>query len=205
MLVSSQIIILTLTMSFKNFDKKKRNNLTRDLIIVLIGVVLAVALVKTGVVKSLVVSGHDIRFLGNFLAGIFFISVFTAAPAAVVLVELAQTNSAWEVALFGGLGALVGDLIIFKFLKDNLADDLFYLIENTGLRKITAIFKSKFLKWIIPFFGAIIIASPFPDELGLVMMGLSKTKTWIFIPISFILNFLGILSIGLIAERFIWY
>lgn len=197
--------MIILSMISKNFDRKKRNNLIRDLIIVLISIVLAIVLVKIGVVKSLVASSHDIRFLGSFLAGIFFISVFTAAPAAVVLVESAQANSAWEIALFGGLGALVGDLIIFKFLKDSLADDILYLIENTGLNKITAIFKFKFLRWVIPFLGAVIIASPFPDELGLVMMGLSKTKTLIFIPISFILNFLGILSIGLIAQRLVYY
>jgi len=44
------------------------------------------------------------------------------------------------------------------------------------------------------------VISPLPDELGLAMMGLSKMKTSLFIPISFILNSLGILAIGLITK-----
>ena len=48
--------------------------------------------------------------------------------------------------------------------------------------------------------GGIIIASPFPDELGISLLGFSKMKTTAFIPVSLIFNFLGILAIGLIAK-----
>ena len=40
--------------------------------------------------------------------------------------------------------------------------------------------------------GAIIIASPFPDEIGVSLMGISKMKTYQFILISFLLNAIGI-------------
>ena len=58
----------------------------------------------------------------------------------------------------------------------------------------------RIFRWLIAFLGALIIASPLPDELGLTMMGFSKIKTSLFIPISFLLNSLGILIIGLIAK-----
>jgi hypothetical protein len=91
-------------------------------------------------------------------------------------------------------------LIIFRFFKDSLAEDVLYLIKITGFKKLIPIFRSKFFKWTVPVLGALIIASPFPDELGLVMLGLSKTKTLIFVPLSFALNFSGILILGLIAK-----
>jgi uncharacterized membrane protein YdjX (TVP38/TMEM64 family) len=40
--------------------------------------------------------------------------------------------------------------------------------------------------------GAIIIASPLPDEMGVGLMGISKLKTSQFILLSFVLNAIGI-------------
>ena len=47
----------------------------------------------------------------------------------------------------------------------------------------------------MPFLGAIIIASPLPDELGLVMLGDSKLKYREIAIISYVLNTAGILLI----------
>jgi len=58
----------------------------------------------------------------------------------------------------------------------------------------------RLFRWSMVLFGALVIASPLPDEIGLAMMGLSKVKTLLFIPISFSLNAFGILIIGLIAR-----
>ena len=48
--------------------------------------------------------------------------------------------------------------------------------------------------------GGIIIASPFPDELGISLLGFTKTKTNAFIPVSLVFNFIGILLIGIVAR-----
>ncbi len=130
----------------------------------------------------------------------FFVSVFTVAPATVVLAEIAQSNSIFLVAFFGGIGALVGDLVIFRFIKDRLADDFLYLIKKSKFGRWVSIFHLRLFRWLVPLVGALIVASPLPDELGLTMMGLSKMRTSLFIPLSFLLNSLGILVIGLIAQ-----
>lgn len=172
----------------------------RDLGIIIFSIVIAVILVKTGALKSLLISTQEIKFIGSFVAGIFFVSVFTAAPATVVLAEIAQSNSIFWVAFFGGVGALVGDLIIFRFIKDRLSADFLYLIKKTKFERLISIFRLKLFRWLIPFAGALIVASPLPDELGLTMMGLSKMKTFLFVPLLFLLNFLGIMTVGLIAK-----
>lgn len=172
----------------------------RDLAIIAFSIIIAVIMVKTGVLKSLLVSTQEIKLIGSFIAGIFFVSVFSAAPATVVLAEIAQSNSAFWVAFFGGIGALVGDLVIFRFIKDGLAEDFYHLIKRTRSERLVSIFKLRLFRWVIPFTGALIVASPLPDELGLALMGLSNMKTSLFMPISFFLNFLGILAIGIIAK-----
>lgn len=178
----------------------RRMYVMRDLGIIGLSVILTLILVKNGTLKNLLASVQGITFFGSFFAGIFFTSVFTIAPATVVLAELAQLNSPLEVAFFGGIGALCGDLIIFRFVKDSLGGDIEYLVQKRGGERLSAIFHYKLFKWLIPFLGALIVASPLPDELGLAMMGLSKMKTSLFIPVSFLLNSLGILVIGLIAK-----
>lgn len=180
--------------------EKQNNNLTKDLAIVALSIVVAVIMVKTGALRSLLVSTQEIKFISSFLAGMFFVSIFTVAPATVVLAEIAQSNSVFWVAFFGGMGALIGDLVIFRFIKDRLAEDFYYLIKQTKFKRLTSVFRWKLFRWLIPFFGALIIASPLPDELGLAMMGLSKIRTSLFIPLSFFLNFSGILVIGFIAK-----
>lgn len=179
--------------------KNNRNNITRDLAIVALSIVVAILLVKTNAIETLLASTQEVKFLGSIIAGIFFVSIFTAAPAAVALVQLMGTNSMFLVALFGGLGALLGDFLIFSFMKDHMAQDF---AETTKLEKIKVLFQNRRLSWLLPLIGALIIASPFPDEIGLALLGLSKTKTAIFIPLSFLLNFLGILVMGIAAKSF---
>jgi hypothetical protein len=48
---------------------------------------------------------------------------------------------------------------------------------------------------MLPVIGAIIIASPLPDEVGISLMGLSKISTPKFIFISYILNSIGLFLI----------
>ncbi len=176
------------------------NNLIRDLAIVILSIFVAIILAKTGALESLITSTHEMRFIGSFIAGILFVSVFTAAPATVVLGEIAQSNSVLALAIIGGLGALIGDLIIFRFVRDRVSQDFSYLIKISKTERLVSIFRLKLFKWIIPFIGALIVASPLPDEVGLAMLGLSRMKTSVFIPLSFLLNSIGILIIGLIAK-----
>jgi hypothetical protein len=181
---------------------KEQNYLMRDLGIVALSFIIAVALVKTRMLDDILFAAQEMKVIGSFLAGMFYISIFTVAPAAVVLAELTQKFSLWEVAFFGGLGALAGDLLIFQFIKNSLARDIFSLLPQPRRRRWSGILKTKLFRWLTPFIGALIIASPLPDEAGLALMGVSRLKMSIFIPLSFILNFLGILAVCLAAMRF---
>lgn len=181
----------------------KKHHLIRDLSIIALSIILAIALVKSGTLGVLLSAAQEIKILGAFLAGMFFVSVFTVSPASVVIGELMKSESLFFVAAVAGLGGLCGDLLIFRFIKDSLVGDLAYLLRGRGLERLAVIFSSKSFKWLIVFLGAVIVASPFPDELGIALLGLTKLKTSLFIPVSFTLNFMGILIVGSVVKSFI--
>jgi len=89
---------------------------------------------------------------------------------------------------------------IFRFVKDRVFEHFYYLIKISKSERLFSIFKLNLFRWIIPLVGALIIASPLPDEIGVTMLGLSKVKNSYFILLSFVLNSAGILIIGLIAK-----
>lgn len=137
-----------------------------------------------------------------FLSGIFFTSAFTMAPAAIVLSELSQVLPAYHVIFFGALGAMVGDYILFHIIRDRFSIHLQKALKHTKWKSLFKSFHFGFLKWLSPIIGALIIASPLPDEFGLVLMGLSKMQTRLFLFIAFIMNALGIAGIVLLSRIF---
>ncbi len=178
-------------------------NLKKDFLIIIFSIIIAILLAKTKALNNFLVYTKEIKFLSSFLVGLFFISIATVTPATILLIELFKTNSIIEVSIFAGAAAVVGDLFIFRFIKTHLADDLLFLAQKVRHERAKEILNLKIFRWIVPLVGALIIASPLPDEIGLMLMGLSKTKSKIFIPLSFILNFLGILIIGLTTRMII--
>lgn len=180
--------------------QKQKIYLFRDAGIVLLSIIIAVILYKTKILEGVLTSTKEIELIGSFIAGMFFTSIFTSALATVALAEIAQANSVVLTAILGGAGALLGDYIIFRFVKDNLSKDVVFLLQQVRHKRLIHIFHLRFFRWFIAFLGAIVIASPLPDELGLAMLGLSKIKNSLFVPISLGFNTLGILIIGLIAK-----
>jgi hypothetical protein len=142
----------------------------------------------------------SLGYLGSFITGILFVSTFTVAPASAILFDIAKILNPYLAALCAGLGAVVGDYILFRYLQDRVFKELKPLFEKHGRSIFGFIFATPFFAWLIPIIGAIIIASPFPDEVGISLMGLSRIKKWQFILITFLLNSIGIFVIITIAN-----
>ena len=181
-------------------DKHKYFNLFRDIAIIGLSVLIALNLVESGAISKVVGYSHNLGFLGSFVAGIFFTSAFTAAPAAVALFEIAKEVPVILVALLGGAGAVIGDILIFKLVRDFLSEDIMNLITRKGRARFKAALRFSYLRWLMTIIGGLIIASPFPDELGLMLMGFSKIRSGYFILLSFVFNFAGILILGYFAR-----
>lgn len=153
-----------------------------------------------GILGYFLGAARPVGFMSSFVSGIFFTSIFTTPLSIVSFATIAQSTNITAMALFGACGSVVGDLIIFLFIQDTLSEDIEHVIHAPQYDKITRIFKKRIFRWLTPMVGALIIASPLPDELGLAMMGFSKMKTAVLIPVSFVMNFAGIFLIGLAAQ-----
>jgi len=185
--------------------KNGRNNsgflFLQDIALVAISILVAVILIQTQVLSNVLTATKESEMIGSFVAGMFFTSIFTTAPAIAALGEIAHANSVLFTALFGALGAVVGDMVIFRFMRDRFSKHLLTLIGHKGgVARLKALFKLRLFKWLTFLVGGLIIASPLPDELGISLLGFSKTRLSLFIPLSFTFNFLGILIIGMIAK-----
>ena len=184
-----------------SMTQKARMHIAVDCVIIVVSIVVATMLVRSGAVSQFLSSLGGGSLVGSFIAGMFFTSVFTTFPAMAVLGTIAQDEPVVLVAVLGGFGAMLGDFLIFKFIRDRMVEDIGYLVGAERGRRFRHIIHLRLFRWLVPLVGALVIASPLPDELGISMLGLSKTKTWLFLPVSFVANTFGILVIGLVARN----
>ena len=109
-----------------------------------------------------------------------------------MLSDLATTISPMEIAIIAGLGGAVGDFVIFRFFRCNLIEEITPIYNHLGGRHLTKLMHHRYFRWSLPIVGAIIIASPLPDEIGIGLLGVSKIKSYQFVILSFILDTIGI-------------
>lgn len=184
----------------KNHPQKElKRHLRHNLILLGISVILAVFLARSGFFENLVNQVQGIALIGSFLAGFFFTSVLTVGPATIVLGEIAQVSSPFLVALIGAAGSVLGDLILFRFVKEEITDDFIALFRQKRFMHLKAFFKLGWFRWLLPVIGALVVASPLPDEIGLAMLGISQIPISIFLPLAYAMNFIGIFLISLAA------
>lgn len=168
----------------------------KNITFVIIGILIAIVLGKIPSFHNFLLHLGTFGYLGAFIAGILFVSTFTVATSALILLTLAETLSPIEIGLVAGLGAVIGDITIFRLIKDNLLGEIEDIYNHIDHKKhIQKIFHSKYFSWTLPVIGAAIIASPLPDELGISLISVSKMSTSKFLLISYILNSIGIFLI----------
>lgn len=169
-----------------------------DVLLVGLSVALAVYLLRTDLVMHVLERSRGFEMLGSLVAGVFFTSVFTAAPAAATLAELTQVNGIFWTALLGGIGAVLGDLVIFRLVERRVAPEIGSFVAHSAVATRSLTFLARpYMRWVAWVLGVIVIASPFPDELGVALLGASQLGTARFMLIAFLGNAAGIVMIGL--------
>lgn len=153
----------------------------------------AFAVGKLTVVNSLVeLAVQTNEILYTFVTGALYSFSFTAGLAVLMFSKITvDVGQLVSLALLAAFGGLLADLLIFRFIKDVLLHELGHHAQAL-LEKAT---KAKITKILLGVLGAIIIASPFPDEIGLTFMGVSKIKFWELVVLTFAIDFVGALII----------
>jgi len=132
-------------------------------------------------------------YFGTFISGALFAYGFTAAPATAMLLVLAKGQNIFLAAIAGGLGALVGDMIIFSLIRHSFNDEIEKLSKEKFMLFLKRKSGSRFRKYVAPAIAGLVIASPLPDEIGVSMVAALKSFSRArFMVISFVLNTTGI-------------
>ncbi|OGC44761.1 hypothetical protein A2V54_01655 [candidate division WWE3 bacterium RBG_19FT_COMBO_53_11] len=149
-----------------------------------------------GPIHSLFLS---IGIWGSLAGGFFYAFGFTAAPATAVLLIIAGEQNYFLAGVLAGLGALIGDLGIFFFLRGFFARDLTQLSKThfaNVLRKEERLVLGRWQKYLSMIIAGFIIASPLPTEIGVAILSSNRRmSTPTFALTAFGLHTLGIFTI----------
>src|SRR3989344_8510048 len=113
-------------------------------------------------------------YAGTFIAGVMYVFGFTAAPATAILLLLSKTQNIFIAAGIAGFGALLGDLVIYRIIKYSFANELDTFSKEWAVTKIIFLIPDRIFIYALPILGALIIASPLPDEIGIALLATSK-------------------------------
>ena len=100
----------------KLVKKEWRNWPYKNTTYLILSLVVFFYFLEDGFIQSIIKEIGSFGYLGALITGIFFVSAFTIAPAVVVLYDLAEVLNPFYLAVFAGIGAVVGDWLIFRFL-----------------------------------------------------------------------------------------
>jgi len=183
----------------------------RNLLLLALSFVLAYYMFQNPQIISFIENLGAIGYPAAFIAGLLFSYGATTAPSIAIFFSLAHTNSPLLLAIIGAAGSLLGNYIIFKFVRDNLIEEIntlskevktltkpvsaLFFWEELRIRIWKAISKSKLWQMFIPVIAGFILASPLPDEIGVAMFGAVKFDPKKFMIISYVLHFIGILAV----------
>ncbi|HLC60053.1 MAG TPA: hypothetical protein VJJ52_01340 [Candidatus Nanoarchaeia archaeon] len=135
-------------------------------------------------------------YLGIFIAGLMFSYGFTTAPAISLFLILAEHQNIYAATIIGGFGALLSDLIIFRFIRASFADEIEKLSKEKLIVELDHHTPSKLKKYFLPVMAGFIIASPLPDEIGVTLLAsIRSISTSLFTLISYASNTFGIFVI----------
>ena len=156
--------------------------------------------VRTQLAHEIFEHFRSFSYIGVFLAGLFSPSTFTVVPAYTLLFGFANDLNPYLTAITAGIGAMLGDYIIYHYLKDKVFEELEPLVAYFRNEKIVALFHTPYFAWLLPIIGMFVIASPLPDEVGVSLLGASRLKRRDFLLVTLVINTVGILAVVLSAR-----
>lgn len=128
---------------------------------------------------------------GIFLAGVLYTYGFTASAAMFIIPSFIPDFAPILIALVAGLGATLGDITIFRFLKGNLKKEIQRVARIPTVRRVlsTPLMRIRTMRNVI---GFLIIMSPFPDEIGVAFLTMTRMDEPTFRVVSFAANVIGV-------------
>jgi hypothetical protein len=150
-----------------------------------------VLLFNTAFMASVFEFLNGLGYLGGLIAGVLSASLITAAPALVLIIELAQHLDPLALAILVGIGSAIGDMILLFFFEERIFTELAPLGRKLKLGRFVRRSRKRRMSTPLLLTGAFVIMTPLPDEVGLGLLGISHfPKAFLFL-LCLALNTLG--------------
>ena len=170
------------------------------LLLLLATCLLAFFLVESGLLDWMHGITGTLGYISVFLAGVGYSFTLTTAFSIGAFVELSHQVHPLLGGLIAGTGALLGDLLIFTFIRFSIHEEIQDLMQvvSTSVRQLmhqpTWFERIKpALLWIV---AGLIIGSPLPDELGIALLGhAGRIHPRLFVLLCFTFNTLSATAI----------
>lgn len=136
----------------------------------------------------------------SVIVGFFFSSGLTTIPALASLALFGTIHEPFLVALFGALGATLADFVLF-----NLSDETVLTVERRiekypWIRRMEGTWYFRWAKRHANVVGGLIIASPLPDELAVLLWESAELPPKKFFLWAYVFNFIGIFLVASAAR-----
>lgn len=128
---------------------------------------------------------------GILLAGALYTYGFTASAAMFIIPSFLPDYPVILIALVAGLGATLADITIFRLMKGDLKTEIQRVSKIPSVRKVlrSGLLRQKVVRNLL---GFLIIMSPFPDEIGVAFLSMTRMNEPTFRIVSFAANILGV-------------
>lgn len=171
----------------------------KNLTLLTVGLIAGILLYRSEAFNEALLGLGTFSYVSAFIAGILYDTTFSVSASVAILLVLAKTMPHLPLVIVATIGAVIGDYLVFKFVKDGLMKELVPIeqaFENEVGRKRVHYFKhlfhSKYFNWTLPVVAVIMIGTPLPNELGIGLLGASGIRTKSLLLVSLIFNFIGI-------------
>ncbi len=176
------------------------------LLTLLLCTVAAYALARMGMFHAIAEDVGSFGLLGMFIGGLFFSFGFTTPFAIGYFAAEAHAVPVFLGSICGALGAATMDMGIYSLARFSLKPELDRLSHTRLLMRLWRLlhrvpFPANIRMYLSWSFGGLLIASPLPDEFGMILLSrIRDIEPKYLVPFCVLLNMLGIAAILSLAQ-----
>ena len=129
----------------------------KNLLLFIVGLLLAWFFSQNKWVHDFLIGLGGYGYFSAILAGALFVSTFTMATAVLILATLASSLSPIEIVLLGGVGAVLTDILIFRFAREGIDQEIEPIYKQITGGHLKKLLHTKYFGWTLPVLGTLII------------------------------------------------
>lgn len=154
----------------------------------LAGLVLTLIFANVPSTRQLIVDLGRSGVGGALISGLLYAFAFTSSLATIIFLHAPESSSSVVLAIVGGLGAALYDIVVYGVIKSESKHGFLVRISSV-------VSKRPLPTWLSLIIGITILGSPLPDELAAGFFGFLRLSARQFVGLSLFANIVGLFII----------